>query len=269
MLCVECGEAVPDLYREVTKGNLRLTTCPRCGLYADRYVEYEPILLVLDLLTHLPPAYRHLTHNTPHTHVRNALLHLIPLYILLTLQLHALRSTLDIPALLSHHLPGLPFSRLLLPALVRLSTPLFPLPTSSQSALSLRWSVDAALVACEFLLYAACVCGLARLLLGAGRRGWTGSGGGDGVAALGLWWSVLYTALLASFPLCWLVVLLVWGYHPLFSYAVDVLLLTSHVQAMAALLRCSAPHSAAIVGTAAAITRFTTASLSLSLCHDE
>ena len=27
--CVECGQAVPDLYREFSKGNIRLTQCVR------------------------------------------------------------------------------------------------------------------------------------------------------------------------------------------------------------------------------------------------
>ena len=270
MICVECGEAVPDLYREITKGNLRLTPCPRCGQYADRYVEYELILIALDLLLHLRPAYRHCIHNTPTHDVRRALLHLTPLYILLTLQLRTLRSTLSIPSLFSHHLTSLAFSPVLTPLLDHLSTPLslFPsLPSLTSSPLlplTVHWSVDVALLITEFLLYTACVCSTSTLLLGGGREGKGGSGG-VGVAGLSWGWSVLCTALLASFPLCWLLVLLVWGYHPLFSYAVDALLLTSHVQAMAALMRCSALHSAVIVATSATVAHLAMSTISPSL----
>eukprot|EP00164_Ancoracysta_twista_P006979 GFYU01009826.1.p1 GENE.GFYU01009826.1~~GFYU01009826.1.p1 ORF type:complete len:240 (-),score=24.03 GFYU01009826.1:178-897(-) len=67
MICVECGQPVNDVYREFSHGNIRLTRCERCGKYADKYVEYEVILIVLDLFLQQPQVYRHLLFNrTPY-----------------------------------------------------------------------------------------------------------------------------------------------------------------------------------------------------------
>eukprot|EP00898_Chlorokybus_atmophyticus_P006955 jgi/Chlat1/7260/Chrsp58S06897 len=65
-ICVECGSAVSDLYKDYSQhgsasaagagaaaagggggggggGNIRLTRCAYCHRYADKYVEYEPM----------------------------------------------------------------------------------------------------------------------------------------------------------------------------------------------------------------------------------
>lgn len=62
-ICVECGEAVDSLYTEFAKGNIKLTRCPRCSSVADKYIEFELTLVVLDMTLHRKQAYRHLLFN--------------------------------------------------------------------------------------------------------------------------------------------------------------------------------------------------------------
>ncbi|KYQ93774.1 pmp22 family protein [Tieghemostelium lacteum] len=68
MICIECGRSVNDVYKEFGKsgsGNIRLTRCnnPNCLQIADKYVEYDFIIVFLDLFLHKPQAYRHLLFN--------------------------------------------------------------------------------------------------------------------------------------------------------------------------------------------------------------
>lgn len=61
-VCVECGHSVESLYIEFG-GAHRLTRCSHCNEYADKYVEYELVIIVLDLILHHPRAYRHVLFN--------------------------------------------------------------------------------------------------------------------------------------------------------------------------------------------------------------
>lgn len=63
MQCVECGAAVLHLYKEYSKGNIRLSICEKCNATVDKYVEYEVVLILIDLLLHKPQAYRHILFN--------------------------------------------------------------------------------------------------------------------------------------------------------------------------------------------------------------
>jgi len=63
-ICIECMEHVDCLYFEFTgKGNIKLTRCQRCGNVADKYIEYELVLVLIDVLLHRKPAFRHLFYN--------------------------------------------------------------------------------------------------------------------------------------------------------------------------------------------------------------
>lgn len=70
-MCVECAKPVPSVVHAD-----RLTQCNSCGSFADKYVEYEPTLIVLDMLLHRPSVYRHLLHNSTRLVSRGALLQL-------------------------------------------------------------------------------------------------------------------------------------------------------------------------------------------------
>ena len=58
-----CGEAVDTLYVELSETNIRLTRCQKCGKVADKYVEYELLLVLMDTVLHRKPAIRHLLYN--------------------------------------------------------------------------------------------------------------------------------------------------------------------------------------------------------------
>lgn len=64
-VCVECGASVPLLVRDYGKGNVRLAICGVCNEVADKYVEYENILLFLDVMLLKPQVYRHVLYNLP------------------------------------------------------------------------------------------------------------------------------------------------------------------------------------------------------------
>jgi len=61
--CVHCGESIEFLYKEYSKGNIRLTHCIKCNHVADDYIECEFVLVFLDLILHKIQAYRHILFN--------------------------------------------------------------------------------------------------------------------------------------------------------------------------------------------------------------
>ncbi|KAL4957123.1 Arv1-like family-domain-containing protein [Aspergillus filifer] len=69
-ICIECSYPVSHLYsaysraddRSLGKG-VRLTQCPRCKRFADKYVEYDFVVLFIDLVLIKPQVYRHLLFN--------------------------------------------------------------------------------------------------------------------------------------------------------------------------------------------------------------
>lgn len=78
-VCVECGEPVPTAAHVVAPRSasltaIRLSRCDACGLIADKYVEYDTLLITLDMLLHRASVYRHLLCNTQHTARRKTLL---------------------------------------------------------------------------------------------------------------------------------------------------------------------------------------------------
>uniref|UniRef100_A0A7E4VLW6 Protein ARV n=1 Tax=Panagrellus redivivus TaxID=6233 RepID=A0A7E4VLW6_PANRE len=55
---------VDSLYTEYSKDVIRITECKRCGKEADKYVEYDAVLIFNDLFLQYVAAYRHLLLNT-------------------------------------------------------------------------------------------------------------------------------------------------------------------------------------------------------------
>ena len=51
-----------SLFVEYTAGNIKLTRC-KCGSVADKYVEYENILIAIDIILLRKAAYRHVLYN--------------------------------------------------------------------------------------------------------------------------------------------------------------------------------------------------------------
>lgn len=63
MICIECCETVDSLYTVYSATNIRLTVCSKCKRFADKYIEYENVLIFIDLLLLRPQAYRHMLYN--------------------------------------------------------------------------------------------------------------------------------------------------------------------------------------------------------------
>ncbi|KAL7270994.1 hypothetical protein RUND412_006281 [Rhizina undulata] len=69
-ICIECSYPVQSLYtaystaddRSLGRG-VRLTQCPRCKRFADKYVEHDFVVLFIDLVLIKPQVYRHLLFN--------------------------------------------------------------------------------------------------------------------------------------------------------------------------------------------------------------
>jgi hypothetical protein len=62
-LCVECGKPVQYLFKECTTQNLRLAACPHCHQIADKYIEWETQMVLLDLILNRAQAYSHILAN--------------------------------------------------------------------------------------------------------------------------------------------------------------------------------------------------------------
>ncbi|KAK6202324.1 Arv1-like family-domain-containing protein [Scheffersomyces amazonensis] len=68
MLCIECGNPTIDcLYSKYESDYIKLTICDRCGKIADKYIEYDNVILFIDLLLLKQRAYRHLAYNVNET----------------------------------------------------------------------------------------------------------------------------------------------------------------------------------------------------------
>ncbi|GAB7364826.1 hypothetical protein MBLNU230_g5620t1 [Neophaeotheca triangularis] len=69
-ICIECRYPVSTLYTTYSKADdkalgkgVRLTQCPRCKRFADKYVEHDFVVLFIDLVLIKPQVYRHVLFN--------------------------------------------------------------------------------------------------------------------------------------------------------------------------------------------------------------
>jgi len=67
-ICIECGYKLANLYTTYSKADdrslgkgVRLTQCPRCKRFADKYVEHDFVVLFIDLVL-IKPQVCHLFH---------------------------------------------------------------------------------------------------------------------------------------------------------------------------------------------------------------
>ncbi|KAI9344861.1 Arv1 protein [Obelidium mucronatum] len=61
--CVHCLGPIKALFREYSKGNIRLELCKRCQKFADHYIENDTVVVFVDLVLLKQPVFRHLIHN--------------------------------------------------------------------------------------------------------------------------------------------------------------------------------------------------------------
>lgn len=70
MICIECTyPGIDQLYCKYNSEYIRLTLCPKCGRVADKYIEFDNVILSLDILLLKKQAYRHLAYNVIETEV--------------------------------------------------------------------------------------------------------------------------------------------------------------------------------------------------------
>lgn len=64
MICIECGTFNIDcLYDRYESDYIKLTICPSCGKVVDKYIEFDNVILFIDVLLLKRQAYRHLAYN--------------------------------------------------------------------------------------------------------------------------------------------------------------------------------------------------------------
>lgn len=63
MICIECTYPIKSLYTTYSPTNIRTTACPNCNKFADKYIEHDAVIIVIDLLLLKPQAYRHMVFN--------------------------------------------------------------------------------------------------------------------------------------------------------------------------------------------------------------
>lgn len=63
VVCIECGEAAPRLLKIYNSDIIKLSYCDHCNKLVDKYVEFDPVIILLDVLLFKPQAYRHILFN--------------------------------------------------------------------------------------------------------------------------------------------------------------------------------------------------------------
>ncbi|KAJ8920496.1 hypothetical protein NQ315_005365 [Exocentrus adspersus] len=61
--CINCGSPVTYLYKKYSETVLKLTECKHCKNVADKYVEYDTLFVVIDLILLKVSAFRHVLLN--------------------------------------------------------------------------------------------------------------------------------------------------------------------------------------------------------------
>lgn len=106
MRCVECGKEVETLQTVYSPNNIILAPCPECGKFADKYVEWDHVLLYIDMLLLKGKVFRHLLFNKPG--VSRVMWRVTGVLVMIDayLTLLALAQTGTQPHLIAHHGSG-------------------------------------------------------------------------------------------------------------------------------------------------------------------
>lgn len=60
---IRCGNPIDSLIIEYSEHNIKLTRCPICNNVADKYIEYEMVLVIFDIILLKKQSFRHLIFN--------------------------------------------------------------------------------------------------------------------------------------------------------------------------------------------------------------
>uniref|UniRef100_A0AAF5RXW0 Protein ARV n=1 Tax=Wuchereria bancrofti TaxID=6293 RepID=A0AAF5RXW0_WUCBA len=63
-ICINCCHPSSSLFLKYSDNGIRLTPCSNCGRAVDAYIEYDTVLVIIDLMLQYIEAYRHLLMNT-------------------------------------------------------------------------------------------------------------------------------------------------------------------------------------------------------------
>uniref|UniRef100_A0A8D8BDU7 Protein ARV n=1 Tax=Culex pipiens TaxID=7175 RepID=A0A8D8BDU7_CULPI len=63
-VCINCGSPVQELYKRISSTVLKITECEKCNHPADKYIEFEVLIILIDLVLLSKPAYRHILYNS-------------------------------------------------------------------------------------------------------------------------------------------------------------------------------------------------------------
>ncbi|KAM6365938.1 protein ARV1 isoform 2-T14 [Alca torda] len=62
--CIECNREAAELYRDYQRGVLRISICKSCQKPVDKYIEYDPVIILINAILCKAQAYRHILFNT-------------------------------------------------------------------------------------------------------------------------------------------------------------------------------------------------------------
>ncbi|XP_067097417.1 protein ARV1 [Osmerus mordax] len=62
--CVECNKDAVELHRDYSNGILKITICESCKKPVDKYIEYDPVIILIDAILCKTQAFRHILFNT-------------------------------------------------------------------------------------------------------------------------------------------------------------------------------------------------------------
>ncbi|NXG59494.1 ARV1 protein, partial [Hemiprocne comata] len=62
--CIECNREAAELYRDYQRGVLRISICKSCQKPVDKYIEYDPVIILINAVLCKAQAYRHILFNT-------------------------------------------------------------------------------------------------------------------------------------------------------------------------------------------------------------
>ncbi|XP_061900896.1 protein ARV1 [Entelurus aequoreus] len=62
--CIECNEKATELHRDYSNGILKITLCASCQKPVDKYIEYDPVIILIDAILCKTQAFRHILFNT-------------------------------------------------------------------------------------------------------------------------------------------------------------------------------------------------------------
>ncbi|KAG8444200.1 hypothetical protein GDO86_009402 [Hymenochirus boettgeri] len=62
--CIECNEESGELYKDYKHGVLKITICKSCLKPVDKYIEYDPVIILINAMLCKAQVYRHVLFNT-------------------------------------------------------------------------------------------------------------------------------------------------------------------------------------------------------------